>query len=59
MRAPDVVRTVMVEKGLDPADRRVFATVQLKVGSKLRQLTGSRSARNSGAVLWRIADQAA
>jgi hypothetical protein len=53
----------MVEKGLDPADRRVFATVQLKVGSNLRQLTArgllSRSARNSGAVLWRIADQAA
>lgn len=62
MRAPDVVRAVMVEKGLDPADRRVFATVQLKVGSNLRQLTArgllSRSARNSGAVLWRIADQA-
>jgi hypothetical protein len=62
MRAPDVVRTVMVEKGLDPADRRAFATVQLKVGSNLRQLTArgllSRSARNSGAVLWRIADQA-
>ena len=62
MRAPDVVRTVMVENGLDPADRRAFATVQLKVGSNLRQLTArgllSRSARNSGAVLWRIADQA-
>ena len=63
MRAPDVVRAVMVEKGLDPADRRAFATVQLKVGSNLRPLTTcrlvSRSARNSGAVLWRIADQAA
>jgi hypothetical protein len=63
MRAPDVVRAVMVEKGLDPADRRAFATVQRKVGANLRQLTArgllSRSAKNSGAVLWRIADQAA
>ena len=63
MRAPDVVRTVMVEKGLDPADRRAFATVQLKVGSNLRRLAArgllSRSARNSGPVLWRIVDQAA
>ena len=57
------VRAVMVEKGLDPADRRAFATVQMKVGSNLRQLTARgllcRSAKNSGAVLWRIADQAA
>ena len=63
MRAPDVVRAVMVEQGLDPADRRAVATVQLKVGSNLRQLTARgllcRSAKNSGAVLWRIADQAA
>jgi hypothetical protein len=59
----DVVRAVMVEKGLDPADRRAFATVHRKVGSNLRQLTArgllSRLAKNSGAVLWRIADQAA
>jgi hypothetical protein len=63
MRAPDVVRTVMTEKGLDPADRRTFATVQQKVGFSLRQLTArgllSRTAKNSGAVLWRIADQVA
>jgi hypothetical protein len=63
MRAPDVVRAVMMEKGLDPADRRAFATVQTKVGSNPRQLTTrgmlSRSAKNIGAVLWRIADQAA
>jgi hypothetical protein len=62
MRAPDVVRAVMMEKGLDPADRHAFATVQMKVGTNLRQLTArgllSRSAKNSGAVLWWIADQA-
>jgi hypothetical protein len=35
MRAPDVVRVVMVDKGLDPADRSSFARVQWKVRDTL------------------------
>ena len=31
IRAPDVVKAVMIDKGLDPADRPSFARVQWKV----------------------------
>jgi hypothetical protein len=63
MAAPGLVRVVMSERGLDPADRSVFAKIQLKVGANLRQLASRgvliRSTGKNGAVLWRIADQAA
>jgi hypothetical protein len=63
MAAPGLVRAVMSERGLDPADRAVFAKVQLKVGANLRQLASRgvliRSTGKHGAVLWGIADQAA
>jgi hypothetical protein len=63
MAAPGLVRAVMIERGLDPADRSSFAKVQLKVGANLRQLASRgvliRSTGKHGAVLWRIADQAA
>ena len=63
MAAPGLVRVVMIEKGLDPADRAGFAKVQLKVGANLRQLASRgvliRSTGKQGTVLWRIADQAA
>ena len=63
MGAPGLVRVVMIEKGLDPADRASFAKVQLKVGANLRQLASPgvliRSSGKHGAILWNIADQAA
>jgi hypothetical protein len=63
MAAPGLVRAVMMERGLDPADRSSFAKIQLKVGANLRQLASRgvliRSTGKHGAVLWRIADQAA
>ena len=63
MAAPGLVRVVMIEKGLDPADRAGFAKVQLKVGANLRQLASRgvliRSTGKQGTVLWSIADQAA
>ena len=63
MAAPGLVRAVMSERGLDPADRSVFAKVQLKVGANLRQLAARgvliRSTGKHGAVLWGIADRAA
>jgi hypothetical protein len=63
MAAPGLVRVVMIEKGLDPADRSGFAKVQLKVGANLRQLASRgvliRSTGKQGTVLWSIADQAA
>jgi hypothetical protein len=63
MGAPGLVRVVMIEKGLDPADRASFAKVQLKVGFNLRQLASRgvliRSTAKQGTVLWSIADQAA
>ena len=63
MAGPGLVRAVMIERGLDPADRSSFAKVQLKVGANLRQLASRgvliRSTGKHGAVLWGIADQAA
>ena len=63
MAAPGLVRVVMSERGLDPADRSVFAKIQLKVGANLRQLASRgvliRSTGKHGAVLWGIPDQAA
>jgi len=38
IRAPDVVRAVMIDKGLDPADRQSFARVQWKVRDTLNRL---------------------
>jgi hypothetical protein len=38
IRAPDVVRAVMIDKGLDPADRLSFARVQWKVRDTLNRL---------------------
>ena len=62
MGAPGLVRVVMIEKGLDPADRASFAKVQLKVGANLRQLASRgvliRSTGKQGTVLWSVADQA-
>ena len=62
MGAPEVVRAVMSERGLDPADRSAFAKVQSKVGANLRQLAARgvliRSTGKHGAVLWGIADRA-
>ena len=52
MRAPDVVRTVMVEKGLDPADRRAFAKVQQKVGSRVASAHRARAALVLGPEQW-------
>jgi hypothetical protein len=63
MAAPSLVRAVMSERGLDPADRSVFVKVQSKVGANLRQLASRgmliRSTGKHGAVLWGIADRAA
>ena len=63
MAAPGLVRVVMSERGLDPADRSVFAKIQLKVGAHLRQLASRgvpiRLTGKHGAVLWGIADQTA
>ena len=36
MAASGLVRVVMSERGLDPADRSVFSKIQLKVGANLR-----------------------
>src|SRR5271155_2009325 len=36
IRAPDLVRSVMIDNGLDPADRASFARVQWKVRDILR-----------------------
>ena len=36
IRAPDVARAVMIDKGLDPADRQSFARVQWKVRDTLK-----------------------
>lgn len=63
MPAPDLVRAVMLTRGLDPADRAAFAKVQSKVGTNLRQLASRglllRTTGEEGGVFWRIADQAA
>jgi hypothetical protein len=62
IRAPDLVRAVMIENGLDPADRADFAHVQWKVRDTLKRLSKRglvASDRAGHGVLWRIADQAA
>ena len=63
MPVPELVRIVMVEKGLDPADRHACTKVQSKVDANLRPLASRgvliRVAGERGGVLWRIADQAA
>lgn len=64
MRAPELVATVMMEKGFDPADRASFAKVQWKVGATLRRLAKrgllmTATGTGGGAVFWQIADQAA
>src|SRR5580693_5791076 len=61
IRAPDLVRAVMINTGLDPADRASFVCVQWKVRDTVnrfnkRGLLASDSAGHG--VLWRIADQA-
>ncbi len=61
IRAPDLVRTVMIDTGLDPADRASFVRVQWKVRDTLNRLNKRGLLASDGAghgVLWRIADQA-
>ncbi len=62
IRAPDVVRAVMIDKGLDPADRPTFAHVQWKIRDTLKSLHKRGLLASDGVghgVLWRIADHAA
>ena len=62
IRAPDLVRAVMIDSGLDPAERSNFAHVQWKVRDTLKRLNKRGLVASEGAghgVLWRIADQAA
>ena len=62
IHAPDVVRAVMIDKGLDPADRQSFARVQWKVRDTLKSLNKRGLLVLDGVghgVLWRIADHAA
>ncbi len=62
IHAPDVVRAVMIDKGLDPADRQSFARVQWKVRDTLNRLNRRGLLVPAGVghgVLWRIADHAA
>jgi hypothetical protein len=62
IRAPDLVRAVMIDSGLDPGDRANFAHVQWKVRDTLKRLNKRGLVASEGAghgVLWRIADQAA
>jgi hypothetical protein len=62
IRAPDLVRAVMIDKGLAPADRASFARVQWKVRDTLNRLNKRGLLASDGAghgVLWRIADHAA
>ena len=62
IRAPDLVRAVMIDTGLDPADRASFARVQWKARDTLKRLGKRGLVASDGAghgVLWRIADQAA
>jgi hypothetical protein len=62
IRAPDLVRTVMINTGLDPADRASFARVQWTVRDTLNRLNKRGLLASDGighGVLWRIADQAA
>src|SRR5208283_2843204 len=60
--APDLVRAVMIDNGLDPADHASFLRLQWKVRDTLKRLRkrGLLAAQGAGhGVLWRIADQAA
>ena len=62
IRAPDLVRAVMIDNGLDPADRASFVLVQWKVRDTLHRLNKRGLLASDGAghgVVWRIADQAA
>jgi hypothetical protein len=62
IRAPDLVRAVMIDTGLDPADRASFVRVQWKVRDALIRLNKRGLLASDGighSVLWRIADQAA
>ena len=62
MRAPDVVRAVMIDKGLDPADRSSFARVQWKVRDTFARLNKRGLLASDGAghgIFWRISDHAA
>ena len=62
IRAPDLVRAVMMDNRLDPADRASFARVQWKVRDTLNRLNKRGLLASDGVghgVLWRIADQAA
>src|SRR5271167_2468769 len=62
IRAPDLVRAVMINNGLDPADRANFAHVQWKIRDTLKRLNKRGLVASDGAghgVLWRIAYQAA
>ena len=58
MRAPDLVRAVMIDSGLDPADRAIVR-VQWKVRDTLNRLNKRGLLASDGAghrVLWWIAD---
>jgi hypothetical protein len=62
IRAPDVVRAVTIDKGLDPADCQSFARVQWKIRDHLNRLNKRGLLVPDGVghdVLWRIADHAA
>jgi hypothetical protein len=62
IRAPDLVKAVMIDKGLDPADRPTFARVQWKMRDTLNRLNKRGLLASDGTghgVLWRIADHAA
>jgi len=62
IRAPDLVRAVMIDKGLDPADRPSFVRVQWKVRDTLNRLNKRGLLASDGAghgLLWPISDQAA
>jgi hypothetical protein len=53
---------VMIDTGLDPADRASFVRIQWKVRDTLNRLNKRGLLASDGAghgVLWRIADQAA
>jgi hypothetical protein len=62
IRPPALVRAVMIDKGLDPADRPSFARVQWKVRDTLTRLNKRGLLASDGVghgVFWRIADHAA
>jgi hypothetical protein len=62
IRAADLVRAVMIDKGRGPAGRESFFRVQWKVRDTLGRLTKRGWLTSVGAghgILWRIADHAA